>query len=139
MRLFRSLEIPTLLLQRRLRTQCDSHISRSPASLGVWQGMAIDSLKFQLGPPWPTLLCPAGGPPLKQPFSCFRGGSPTGWAACSPLQPFGTPHGVHQCLPASMPDALSELRSCTIHCDSTFVISKIKSNQWHSPICVNGK
>jgi hypothetical protein len=28
----------------------------------------MDSLKFHLGPPCPTLLRPAGGPPMKKPF-----------------------------------------------------------------------
>jgi hypothetical protein len=31
--------------------------------MDVWQGVAIDSLKFHLGPPCLTLLCLAGGPP----------------------------------------------------------------------------
>jgi hypothetical protein len=42
--------------------------------IGVWQGVAMYSLKFHLGPPCPNLLCPVGGPPLKWPISCFRGG-----------------------------------------------------------------
>jgi hypothetical protein len=29
--------------------------------IGVRQGVAMDSLNFYLGPPYPTLLCPAGG------------------------------------------------------------------------------
>jgi hypothetical protein len=33
-------------------------------SMGVWQGVAIESLKFHPGPPCLTLLGPAGGPPL---------------------------------------------------------------------------
>jgi hypothetical protein len=33
--------------------------------MGVWQGVALDSLKFHRGPPCPTPLRPAGGPPLK--------------------------------------------------------------------------
>jgi hypothetical protein len=33
-------------------------------TMGVWQGVAMDSLKVHPGPPCPTLLCPAGGPPL---------------------------------------------------------------------------
>jgi hypothetical protein len=41
----------------------------------------ICSLKFNLGPPYPTLLCPAGGLPLKWPYGHFRGG----------LQPSSTP------------------------------------------------
>jgi hypothetical protein len=41
--------------------------------MGVWQGVAMDSLKYHQGPPCPTLLRPAGGPPLKQPYGHFRG------------------------------------------------------------------
>jgi hypothetical protein len=33
--------------------------------IGVWQGVAMDFLKFHPGPPYPTLLRSAGGPPLK--------------------------------------------------------------------------
>jgi hypothetical protein len=28
----------------------------------------MDSLKYHYGPPWLTIPCPAGGPPLKQPY-----------------------------------------------------------------------
>jgi hypothetical protein len=35
-------------------------------SMGVWQGVAMESLKFHPGLPCPTLLCPAGGLPLEQ-------------------------------------------------------------------------
>jgi hypothetical protein len=31
-------------------------------SKGVWQGVAMDSLKFHTGLPYPTLLCSAGWP-----------------------------------------------------------------------------
>jgi hypothetical protein len=36
--------------------------------MGVWPGVAMDSLKFQLGPPCSNLLRPAGRPPLKRPL-----------------------------------------------------------------------
>jgi hypothetical protein len=42
-------------------------------AMGVWPGVAMDSLKFHLGPPCPTLLRPAGRPPLKRPYGCFKG------------------------------------------------------------------
>jgi hypothetical protein len=42
--------------------------------MGVWHGVAIDSLKFHPGMPYLTLLRPAGGPPLEQPYGHFRGG-----------------------------------------------------------------
>jgi hypothetical protein len=41
--------------------------------VGVWQGMAMDSLKLDLGPPHPTPLCPAGRSPLKRSLGRFRG------------------------------------------------------------------
>ena len=40
---------------------------------GVWQGVAMDSLKLHLGPTHPTPLCPAGRSPLKRSLSRFRG------------------------------------------------------------------
>jgi hypothetical protein len=45
--------------------------------MGVWQGVAMDSLKFHLGPPCPTLLRLMGGPLLKRPYGYFRGCLPT--------------------------------------------------------------
>jgi hypothetical protein len=59
----------------------------------------MDSLKFNLGPPCPTLLCPAGKP-ASQParlYGCFRGGPPAGRATCSCLLPHWTPHAVRLC------------------------------------------
>jgi hypothetical protein len=32
------------------------------AYIGVWQGTAMDFLKFHLGQPCPTLVCPTGWP-----------------------------------------------------------------------------
>jgi hypothetical protein len=32
-----------------------------PHDMGVWRGVAMDSLKFYPGPPYPTLRHPAGG------------------------------------------------------------------------------
>jgi hypothetical protein len=51
--------------------------------MGVWQGVAMDSLKFHQGPPCPSLLRLMGGPPLKRPYGRFRGsssGHPTPYA-----------------------------------------------------------
>jgi hypothetical protein len=62
-------------------------------SMGVWQGVAMDSLRYHLGPLSPTLLRPAGGPPLKWPYGRFRAGQ----AAKSCLLPFWTPHAVCLC------------------------------------------
>jgi hypothetical protein len=61
-------------------TQCVSHVGASllqgihdPGIVGVWQGVALDSLKFHLGPPCPTLLRPVGGAPRVAPA---QGGQP---------------------------------------------------------------
>jgi hypothetical protein len=48
-------------------------------------------LKVSYGPAMPNLLCPAGGPPLKQPYSLLIGGLLTGRATCDRLIPFGHP------------------------------------------------
>jgi hypothetical protein len=41
-------------------------------SMGVWQGVTMESLKFHPGLPCPTLLRPVDGPHLKRPYSHFR-------------------------------------------------------------------
>jgi hypothetical protein len=51
-------------------------VSRPP--MGVWRGVAMGSLKFPLGPPCPTLLCPVDGPLLKRHYSRLRGSPPAG-------------------------------------------------------------
>jgi hypothetical protein len=63
--------------------------------MGVWQGLIIDFLKFHPGLPCPNPLNPAGRPPLKRPYSCFRGGPSARRVACSRLLPPWTPHAVH--------------------------------------------
>jgi hypothetical protein len=73
----------------------DKSFSNPPCvSMGVWQGVATDSLKFYLGPPCPTLLQPAGRPPPKRPYNCFGSGPPVEQAACGCLLPFWTHHAV---------------------------------------------
>jgi hypothetical protein len=54
----------------------------------------MDSLKFHPGLPCLTLLCPAGGPLPKWPYSHLWGGSPAGQAACSHHLPPWTHHTV---------------------------------------------
>jgi hypothetical protein len=56
--------------------------------------VAKDALKYHPGLPCPTLLQPAGGPPLKRPYGCFRDGPPTGQVACGCVLPLWTPHAV---------------------------------------------
>jgi hypothetical protein len=63
-------------------------------SIGVSQGVAMNSLKFHPGPPCPTLLCPVSRPPLKWLYGCFKGGPCTD---CGRLLPLGTPHAVRLC------------------------------------------
>jgi hypothetical protein len=65
-----------------------------PPPMGVWEGVAMDSLKYHLGLPCPTFLCSVGGPPLKRPYGHFRGHLYTGWAPCGRLLPIWTPHAV---------------------------------------------
>jgi hypothetical protein len=64
--------------------------------MGVWQGVAMYSLKFHLGLPCLPFLCPAGGPPLK---AVSGGGlTPSGRAACCRFPPIWTPHTVSLCV-----------------------------------------
>jgi hypothetical protein len=46
---------------------------RPTQTTGLWQGVAMNSLKFHLGLPCSTLPCPAGRTPLKRPYNRFQG------------------------------------------------------------------
>jgi hypothetical protein len=73
-------------------------------AMGVWQEVAMDFLKFHPGSPCPTLLRPVGGPPLKRPYGRFRGGPPSGRAACSRLLALRTPTPyAHDAKPSPVP------------------------------------
>jgi hypothetical protein len=65
---------------------------------GLWQVVAMVSLKFQPGPLCPNLLRPAGGPTLKllRPFQGWPAGRPQGGrpAAAFYLGGHPTPHAV---------------------------------------------
>jgi len=63
-------------------------------TIGVWEGVAMDSLKYRQGPPCPTPLRSAGGPPLTWLFSHLQGAAYAWRAACSMLLSFCTLHGV---------------------------------------------
>jgi hypothetical protein len=63
-------------------------------TMGVWQGVVMDSLKLGPGLPCPTFLYHAGGSLLKRPYGRFRGSPPAGWPACALLVPLWTPHVV---------------------------------------------
>jgi hypothetical protein len=64
-------------------------------------GKAMNSLKVHPDLPCSTLLRLAGRSPLKRLIASrlygrFRGGPPTGWAACGRLLPPRTPRAVRQ-------------------------------------------
>jgi hypothetical protein len=57
------------------------------ASMGVWQGVAMDSLKYRQGPPCPTLLClcPVGSHPKgRQPSLITLCRTPLNMSDCQP-------------------------------------------------------
>jgi hypothetical protein len=66
-------------------------------TMSVWQGVAMDSLKFYPGLPCSTFLRPAGGPPLKWLYGHFGGGPSTERAACGCLLPLWTLHVKRLC------------------------------------------
>jgi hypothetical protein len=55
--------------------------------MGIWQGVAMDSLRFNPGPPCHTFLRSVGRPLMKRPYDCFRLGPPAGRTACRRLLP----------------------------------------------------
>jgi hypothetical protein len=65
--------------------------------MGVWQGVAMDSLMFHTGPPCHNLLRPVEEPPLKRPYDRFKDGPPAEQAAYGRLLPAWTPHAVRLC------------------------------------------
>jgi hypothetical protein len=70
----------------------------SPWIRPVREGVSTDSLKFHPGPPCPTLLRPAGGPPPKRPYGHLGVCPPAGRAACGCLLSPWTPLTVRACL-----------------------------------------
>jgi hypothetical protein len=82
---------------RRMATGESNHCL-TVGILGVWQGMAMDSLKFHPGPPCPTLPRLAGEPTQKRPNGRFMGGLAARRASCGHLLPIWTPHAVRLCL-----------------------------------------
>jgi hypothetical protein len=59
--------------------------------MGVWQGVAMDSLKFHPYPRCSTLLSPVGRPPLKW-FTAVSGvACSQGWWPAAVFYPFGHP------------------------------------------------
>jgi hypothetical protein len=80
--------------------------------MGVWQGVAMNSLQFHSGPPCSTLLRPTGGPPLKRPYSRFSGGPPLWTPHAVRLWQYGTPNTTYesaatmQAVTPNLPDML---------------------------------
>jgi hypothetical protein len=103
------LQAETLVTAHDQDQDCLNQKQNRPEFMVVWQGLAMDSLKFKPGPPCPTLLRPAGRQPLKQTYSRFRGGPPTGWTACGLLLPPWKPHAVRLCLSRSGILSLAQL------------------------------
>jgi hypothetical protein len=62
--------------------------------MGVWQGVAIHSVKYRYGLPCLTFLFPVGWPLLKQPYGGFRVSLPAGREDSSRLLPLWTLHAV---------------------------------------------
>jgi hypothetical protein len=60
----------------------------------IWQGVAMDFTKYHSGPPCLTILPPAGGPPLKQPYGRFWNDPPTERAASGRYIPPWTPRAI---------------------------------------------
>jgi hypothetical protein len=60
-------------------------------SIGVWHGVAMDSLKYHPGPSCPTLLRPVG------PYSHFRGGLLAERVTYGCLLPLWKPRAVRLC------------------------------------------
>ena len=83
-----------VLLKHCFWSQSSFHSWTGQKSMDVWQGVAMDSLKFHPDLPCPTLSCPAGGPPLKWPHGRFRGGLLAKQGTCDSFLPFWTPHTV---------------------------------------------
>jgi hypothetical protein len=90
--------------------------------MGVWQEVAINSLKVHPDLPCPTLLHPASRPPLKRPYSHFRDGPPTGQAAI--FYPFG--HPSHPTLYAYGYSIIVSICICAYFCSlNTFLYYEI--------------
>jgi hypothetical protein len=66
-------------------------------SMGVWQGVAMDSLKFHPGTPCPIFVCPAGGWPAatSSPLETPRR-TPMKGNLCTGAYFMGGPEGVSE-------------------------------------------
>jgi hypothetical protein len=69
-----------------LKTIMESDVEIIMQIMGVWQAVAMDSLKFHSGLPCPTLQHPACGSPLKRPFKGWTTHRAGGlWPSSTPL------------------------------------------------------
>jgi hypothetical protein len=62
--------------------------------MGVWQRVAMESLKYHQGLPCPTHLCLEGRQPLKRHYSHFRVVLPRARSVSGRLLHLWTPHAV---------------------------------------------
>jgi hypothetical protein len=63
-------------------------INMAENDVGIWQGVAMDSLNYCFNPPCPTLLCPAGGQPWNGLMGVSRVPAPMAggpWPSSTPL------------------------------------------------------
>jgi hypothetical protein len=79
------------------RDEGKANATPNELTIGVWQGVAMDSLMFHPSPPCPTLVCLLDEPPLIQHYGRFRGGACAGRVTCGCLLLLWTPHVVRLC------------------------------------------
>jgi hypothetical protein len=79
--------------ERERVTAVNALIKQVP-TMRAWPKVAMDSLKSHPGLLCFTLLSPAGRPPVKRLYGCFKGGLPAWQAVCGRLLPLWTPHPV---------------------------------------------
>jgi hypothetical protein len=102
--------------------------------IGIWQGVAMDSLKFHPGSPCLTVLCPADRQPLKRPYSRFRGGLPTGWAdCCRLLTPLDTARSTPMFPDERKPKNSVKVRNSNLY----FLISFFSPSSFHFLFCLS--
>jgi hypothetical protein len=66
----------------------EGHVATASGKImGVWQGVAMDFMKFHPGPQRPTLLSPRDRPLMKRPYGRFRCSPLARPAACGRLMP----------------------------------------------------
>jgi hypothetical protein len=77
--------------------------------ISVWQGVAMDSLKFHTGPPCPTLLCPASGLTPHCLMAVLGVACPQGGPPAAVFYSFGHPTPYDYAFRSVSPSRLSSL------------------------------